>query len=149
MNLVALPKGLGAASGELTPSDSSTKQTFPMTVTKISHTAEPNHTRFKVGGDRINYPGEVATPTAKMLTAKLLFNSVISTSGAKFMTMDNSNFYLMTPLPHQEYLRLKLSDIPKEIIDESPTRPGQTGWDHLCPCPTWHVRTSTGGAPCQ
>eukprot|EP00804_Cyclotella_cryptica_P008940 CCRYP_012041-RB/>CCRYP_012041-RB protein AED:0.46 eAED:0.46 QI:0/-1/0/1/-1/0/1/0/111 len=53
-----------------------------------------------------------------MLTAKLLFNSVISTPGAKFMTMDISNFYLMTPLPRPEYLRLKLSDIPTEIIRE-------------------------------
>jgi hypothetical protein len=53
----------------------------------------------------------VATPTAEMLTAKLLFNSVISTNGAKFMTMDISNFYLMTPLPCPEYLHLKLSDI--------------------------------------
>jgi hypothetical protein len=32
-----------------------------------------------VGGNKINYPGEVATPTAKMLVAKLLFNSVVST----------------------------------------------------------------------
>ncbi len=40
---------------------------------------EPNRTRFVVGGDRINYPGEVATPTADMLVAKILFNSVIST----------------------------------------------------------------------
>eukprot|EP00804_Cyclotella_cryptica_P015223 CCRYP_000751-RA/>CCRYP_000751-RA protein AED:0.35 eAED:0.36 QI:0/0/0/1/1/1/3/0/419 len=53
-----------------------------------------------------------------MLTVKLLFNSVISTPGAKFMTMDISNFYLMTPLPRPEYLRLKLSDIPTEIITE-------------------------------
>lgn len=28
--------------------------------------AEPNRTRFTVGGDKINYPGEVATPTAEM-----------------------------------------------------------------------------------
>jgi hypothetical protein len=54
--------------------------------------AEPNCTRFTVGGDRINYPGEVATPTAEMLVAKMLFNSVISTRGARFMTMDNSIF---------------------------------------------------------
>jgi hypothetical protein len=33
-----------------------------------------------------------------MLVAKMLFNSVISTKGACFMTMDISNFYLMTPL---------------------------------------------------
>ena len=64
--------------------------------------AERNRTRFVVGGDRINYPGEVATPTADMLVAKTLFNSVISTLGAKFMTMDISNFYLMTPLKRPE-----------------------------------------------
>jgi hypothetical protein len=31
--------------------------------------AEPNHTGFTIGGDRINYPGDMATPTAEMLTA--------------------------------------------------------------------------------
>ena len=60
--------------------------------------AEPNQTRFTVGGDRINYPGAVATPTAEMLVAKILFNGVISTKDTRFMTMDISNFYLMTPL---------------------------------------------------
>jgi hypothetical protein len=50
--------------------------------------AEPNQRRFTVGGDRINYPSTVATPTAEMLVAKMLFNSVISTKDARFMTMD-------------------------------------------------------------
>jgi hypothetical protein len=80
--------------------------------------AEPNRTRFTVGGDRINYPGKVATPTAEMLVAKMLFNSIISTRGAQFMTMDISNFYLMTPLHRPEFIRMKLSDIPDEIINE-------------------------------
>ena len=80
--------------------------------------AESNRTRFTVGGDRINYPGEVATPTADMLVAKILLNSVISTPGAKFMTMDISNFYLMTPLKRPEFIRMRLSDIPDEIISE-------------------------------
>ncbi len=60
--------------------------------------AEPNSSRFTVGGDGINYPGKVATPAAEMLVTKMLFNSIISTRGARFMTMDISNFYLMTPL---------------------------------------------------
>ncbi|KAL7488941.1 hypothetical protein ACHAW6_014541, partial [Cyclotella cf. meneghiniana] len=81
-------------------------------------TDEPNRTRFTVGGDRINYPGEVGTPTAEMLVAKLLFNSIVSTPNAKFMTIDISNFYLMTPLMRPEYLRVKLTDIPAEIITE-------------------------------
>ena len=38
--------------------------------------AEKNRTRFTVGGNRINYPGEVATPKADMIVAKMLFNSV-------------------------------------------------------------------------
>jgi hypothetical protein len=66
--------------------------------------AEPNQTRFTVGGDRINYPGTVATPTAEMLVVKMLFNSIISTKDAGFMTMDISNFYLMTPLHHPEFI---------------------------------------------
>ena len=80
--------------------------------------SEKNRTRFVVGGDRVNYPGAVATPTADMLVAKLLFNSVISTKGAKFMTADISNFYLNTPLTRPEYIRLKLTDIPDKIIME-------------------------------
>jgi hypothetical protein len=44
--------------------------------------AEPNQMQFTVGGNRINYPRKVATPTAEMLVPKMLFNSVISTKGA-------------------------------------------------------------------
>jgi hypothetical protein len=80
--------------------------------------AEPNQRRFTVGGDRINYPDKVATPTAEMLVAKMLFNSVISTKGARFMTMDISNFYPMTPLHHPKFIRMKLSNIPDEVIKE-------------------------------
>ena len=79
---------------------------------------EKNRTRFVVGGDRINYPGEVATPTAEMLVAKMLFNSVVSTPGAKFMTMDISNFYLQTPLKRKEHIRIKLADVPEEVVRE-------------------------------
>jgi hypothetical protein len=57
--------------------------------------AEPKPTRFTVGGDRINYPGKVATPTADMLVAKMLFNRVISTKGARFTTMNISNFFYL------------------------------------------------------
>ncbi len=80
--------------------------------------AEPNQTCFTVGGDRINYPGKVAIPTAEMLVAKMLFNSVISTKGAHFMTMDISNFYLMTPLHRPKFICVELSDIPDEVIEE-------------------------------
>ena len=53
-----------------------------------------------------------------MLVAKILFNSVVSTRNAKVMTMDISNFYLMTPLKRPEYICSSIKDIPDEIINE-------------------------------
>jgi hypothetical protein len=73
---------------------------------------------FTVGGDRINYPGKVPTPTVEMLVAKMLFNSIISTKGACFMTMDIFNFYLMTQLHRPKFMHMKLSDIPDEVIEK-------------------------------
>jgi hypothetical protein len=79
---------------------------------------EKNRARFTVGSDHINYPGAVATPTVDMLVAKLIFNSVISTKGARFMTIDISDFYLMTPPKQPEFIRICINDIPDEIIIE-------------------------------
>ena len=79
---------------------------------------EKNRTRFTVGGEKIDYPGEVATPTADMLVAKILFNIIISTKGSQFMTIDISNFYLITPLKRLEYIHINLRDIPDDIIEE-------------------------------
>eukprot|EP00804_Cyclotella_cryptica_P018668 CCRYP_007187-RC/>CCRYP_007187-RC protein AED:0.39 eAED:0.39 QI:0/0/0/1/0/0/2/0/276 len=73
--------------------------------------------RLTVGGNRINYPGDCGTPTADMITVKILLNSVISTLNAKFMTIDIKDFYLNTPMARPEYMRLKLADIPAAIID--------------------------------
>ena len=77
-----------------------------------------NRIWFVIGGDRINCLGKVATPTAKMLVAKLLSNSIISTKGTRFMMMYISNFYLVTPLRRPEYMHIKLSNIPNKIIEE-------------------------------
>ena len=77
---------------------------------------EVHRTRFVVGGNRINYPGDVGTPTADMLLAKILFNSVISTNNARFMAGDIKKIHLKTPLKRKEYIKLKLGDIPQEVI---------------------------------
>ena len=80
--------------------------------------AKQNCMRFTVGGDQINYPNEVATPAAEMFVTKMLFDSIISTKGANFMTIDTSNFYPMTPRSRPKYIRIKLSKIPDEITQE-------------------------------
>ena len=53
---------------------------------------------------------------ANMLVSKILFSSVISIKGARFMTIDISNFYLMIPLKQPEYIHIHIRDIPYEII---------------------------------
>ena len=82
------------------------------------HKSEPNRTRLTVGGNLINYPGEKYTPTADISTAKILFNSVISSKNAKFMSLDLKDFYLMTPMPDHEYMWLPYDIIPDEIKKE-------------------------------
>jgi hypothetical protein len=46
-------------------------------------------TRITMGGNLVNYPGDCGTPTADLLTVKLLLNRIISTSNSKFMTIDS------------------------------------------------------------
>jgi hypothetical protein len=59
---------------------------------------KPNRTRLVAGGDRVHYPYNAGTPTANLLTIKLLINSLILTPGARFFTMGIKNFYLCTPM---------------------------------------------------
>ncbi len=79
---------------------------------------DPHCTRITTGGNLINYPDDCGTPTADILTIKLLFNSIISTPNAKLMTIDIKNFYLMTPMDRYEYFRMKLKLFPQDIINK-------------------------------
>ena len=49
---------------------------------------------------------------------KLLLNSAVLTNGAKFFTIDIKNFYLNTPMERFEYMRLKMEDIPENVIEK-------------------------------
>ena len=79
---------------------------------------EPHQTRLAVGGNLIQYDGDLSTPTAELITAKLLFNSVVSTERATFATADIGNFYLGTPMDVYEYMFLPLNLIPEEIVQQ-------------------------------
>ena len=79
---------------------------------------DSNRKRLTVGGDRSHYPLCVSTPTSHVSTSKILFNCVISTPGAIFITMDIKNFYLVTPMKRPEYMCLPINILPQEIIDQ-------------------------------
>ena len=78
---------------------------------------DPNRVRITVGGNLIDYPYELSTRTADLTTTKIMWNSVISTPGARYITSDVKNFYLETPMDRYEYMRMPLKLIPDEIID--------------------------------
>ena len=79
---------------------------------------DPDRTRITIGGNRITFPGDVGTPTASLELAKLVFISVLSRPGAKFITFNICNFYLQTPLNRPEYVRFRLSDIPEKFFQD-------------------------------
>ena len=94
--------------------------------------AEPEQTRLTVGGNLINYPEEVRTPTANTTTAKILMNSTISTPGAKFMCCDVKNFYLGMPMDRHEFMKLPLDILPEEIIQQYNLREiAHNGWVYV------------------
>jgi hypothetical protein len=72
-------------------------------------------TRITIGGDRIMYPYETATVTAEMDALKILLNCMIS-ENANFSTVDLTDFYLGTDLPHPEYIRISHRLIPANTI---------------------------------
>jgi hypothetical protein len=61
----------------------------------------------------------VETSTADTTTFNIRINSRLSTEDAEMMMMDIKNYYLGTPLPRYEYMRLPLSIIPDEIITKN------------------------------
>jgi hypothetical protein len=81
------------------------KPTYPRMVCEYKpNKVEKNRTRLTLGGNLVDYPGDVSTRTAEMETSKMLFNSTISTPGARFCSADVTNFYLNTPMEHEEYV---------------------------------------------
>jgi hypothetical protein len=81
------------------------------------HKKEKEQVRLAVSGDRLDYTGDVATSTADIATFKILINSTLSTKDATMMMMDIKKYYLGTPLPRYEYMRMLLSRFPEEIVE--------------------------------
>ena len=60
---------------------------------------ETYRTRLTVGGKLLDFAGLLIPFTATVTTAKFLFNSAISTPGAKCLIADVKNFYLNNDPP--------------------------------------------------
>ena len=57
--------------------------------------------RMTVGGDKLDYPSETASPAASLIETKLLINSVISDHkqhNSRFCAIDLKDCFLTTPM---------------------------------------------------
>ena len=114
-----------------------------MVVCKTKHRKEdPNCTRITVTGSQICYPRDVGTPTGSLDLVKIIINSVLSHRNAHFVSFDFKNFYFQTPMERSKYVRIKLSDIPQEFIEEYDLREtSQNDWIYfeiLCGVMAYH-----------
>jgi hypothetical protein len=82
------------------------------------HKKEKERVRLTVGGNRLDYSGDVATSTEDITTFKILINTTLSTADAAMMMMYIKHYYLGTPLPRFEYMKMLLSRFPEEIVDK-------------------------------
>jgi hypothetical protein len=82
------------------------------------HKKEKERVRLTVGGDILDYTGDVATSTANITTFKILINSTLSREDGTMVMMDIKNYYLGTPLPRFEYMKTMLSRFREEIVQK-------------------------------
>jgi hypothetical protein len=82
------------------------------------HKKEKEHVRLTVGGDRLNYSGDVATSMTDITTFKILINSTLSTEDAVMMMMESKNYYLGTLMPRFEYMQMLLLPFSEEIVQK-------------------------------
>ena len=58
--------------------------------------SDKHRVRLTVGGEKLDYPDDAASPAAFLLETKLLPNSTLSdtSKGSKFLTLDIKDFFL-------------------------------------------------------
>ena len=69
------------------------------------------------GGDRIQVDYSVATPTANLPTVKCILHATVS-EDAFFGVIDITDFYLGSPMPSSEFLKLYTSDYRPALLDD-------------------------------
>ena len=71
-----------------------------------------------VGGEKLDYHDETASPTASLIETKLLVNSMISDhklNNAKFCSID-IKYFLTTPVERAEYIRIHSKYFSQEFL---------------------------------
>ncbi len=73
--------------------------------------------RGTAGGDRVQVSYPIATPTANLPTVKCILHATVS-ERSFFGTVDITDFYLGSPMPFPEFLKLLYTSSNYILLDE-------------------------------
>jgi hypothetical protein len=76
--------------------------------------------RGTYGGNISDFTGNCSSYTADLQTVKIHYNAIVS-EGAKMLTLDLTDFYLGSTLPHPKYMWLTSVQIPPDIQERYKT----------------------------
>ena len=110
------------------------KFTYGKIVCKVKpEKKERERTGLTVGGNLLDFTGNISSPTAPVTIEKCVFNSMVSTPGARCLLTNIKHFYLNNVLPEPEFMRIPLKMIPQEIIDayNLTALVDNQGWIHM------------------
>ena len=85
-----------------------------------------------VGGNRLDYSLEVVNSTVEITKLLFLINRTLPIEESEMMMININHYYLGTPLPTYEYIRLPLAMIPEKIIEKyNPKAKAVDSWVYL------------------
>ena len=98
------------------PPDRQASYYNPQVQCKVKDGIIVRRIRGTYGGNISDFSGNCSSYTADLQTVKLHYNAIVS-EGARMLTLDLTDFYLGSILPHPEYMWLTRDQIPPDIQD--------------------------------
>ncbi len=89
-----------------------------LSTTALKGMTPPPRIRITAGGNLINYNGNASVCTVDLDTAKLHWNSMVSTASARYMCLDIKIFYLTVAMEYFEYMKIPPALFPAWTIEQ-------------------------------
>jgi hypothetical protein len=96
------------------PSNRKASYYNPQVQCKVKNGVIVRRIRGTYGGNISDFAGDCSSYTADLQTVKLHYNAIVS-EDAKMLTLDLTDFYLGSTLPHPEYMWITRDQLPTDI----------------------------------
>jgi hypothetical protein len=95
------------------------KPTYLQVVSTLRpNKANPRCIQLTVGSNHIVYAAHDSTKTADLTTTKILINSILSTTDARFLRISIKDLHLGAPMADKKYMYIPLQMLPQAIVDQ-------------------------------